>query len=215
MPTYLIIANQPVIRKGIISIFSDRFGEFQLTCELDQFDSENPGSMLEPDLVILGIADDKREQYPAVAAIRIRFPQAVLLTYGYEVHSGQMPQPQELATRAITYLKCGANAYLSSRCTLDEFFSCVETILKGRQYVSSELQQLLFDRILVKTAHKNENIRLTKRESQIAHLLVKGMKPKAIAQTLDLRASTVSTLKQRVFKKFDVDNIVRLKEVLI
>lgn len=57
----------------------------------------------------------------------------------------------------------------------------------------------------------NPFTKLTPRELEVLHYMLKGIGTKQIADTLNLQMSTVSTLKARIFEKTNADNI---KEII-
>jgi two-component system, NarL family, invasion response regulator UvrY len=54
---------------------------------------------------------------------------------------------------------------------------------------------------------------LAPRELEILHYILKGMGTKEIGQTLNLRMSTISTLKNRIFEKTNAANLKELIEL--
>ena len=55
---------------------------------------------------------------------------------------------------------------------------------------------------------------LSERELEIAELYVKGWGNLEIANHLDIKQNTVSTLKKRIFEKLKIDNLVELIELM-
>ena len=51
---------------------------------------------------------------------------------------------------------------------------------------------------------------LTKRELEITELLIDGKWTKEIAETLNLKETTISTHKLRIFQKMKVSNVIEL-----
>ena len=102
------------------------------------------------------------------------------------------------------------------------------------KFILNELKKTLNVHVLEKTASKNEIIRkvsnildvnkkiktkrldsfrLSERERQIAVMLLDGMKIVEISTHLKLSMTTVSTYKYRVFKKYEIKNILELEKV--
>lgn len=55
---------------------------------------------------------------------------------------------------------------------------------------------------------------LSKRELEIAQLLSTGNRSKAISNELNIKPTTISTFKKRIFEKLEIDNIVSLYKIL-
>jgi DNA-binding NarL/FixJ family response regulator len=55
---------------------------------------------------------------------------------------------------------------------------------------------------------------LSSQEYEIASQLLKGLSTNNIAQKIGRKATTISTIKNNIFKKLEVDNIIKLPRVL-
>jgi DNA-binding NarL/FixJ family response regulator len=62
-------------------------------------------------------------------------------------------------------------------------------------------------------SHDNPFVSLAPRELEILHYLLKGIGTKEIAETLNLRMSTISTMKTRIFEKTNAGNVKELMEL--
>ena len=57
--------------------------------------------------------------------------------------------------------------------------------------------------------------KLSIREKEVVSLLVKGMKIKDIADTLNIKSNTVSTIKKNIYYKLEVRNFVDLLKIAL
>ncbi|MEN9381561.1 MAG: Response regulator UvrY [Bacteroidota bacterium] len=57
--------------------------------------------------------------------------------------------------------------------------------------------------------------KLSDRESEIAHLILEGMKTNDIASQLNVKSNTISTLKKRLFEKVGVESSIQLYKLAI
>jgi DNA-binding CsgD family transcriptional regulator len=80
-------------------------------------------------------------------------------------------------------------------------------------YISPITQALLIDSIR-NPAVSNPLLLLTERELQIAKMYAEGQGNLEIANSLDIKQNTVSTLKKRIFDKLEIENIVELIELI-
>jgi DNA-binding NarL/FixJ family response regulator len=55
---------------------------------------------------------------------------------------------------------------------------------------------------------------LTERELQVANLYANGLGNLEIANQLDIKQNTVSTMKKRIFEKLQVENLIELVNLL-
>lgn len=114
---------------------------------------------------------------------------------------------------ALKYINAGANGFLSKMSEEDEVKAALLSMINHGEYLSAKVRTLLF------TAVKNPRLInplscLTEREMEIAKLYAKGYGNLEIANTLNIRQNTVSTLKKRIFEKLKIDNIVALVDLI-
>lgn len=110
---------------------------------------------------------------------------------------------------AIRYLKMGADGYLNKLSSEEQFKAAFWDIVQKGSYISETIRKKLAESI---TDRCNDNPLelLSKREMEIANLLVKGEGNLEIANKLNLHNSTVSTYKNRIFDKLSITNTVAL-----
>lgn len=131
-----------------------------------------------------------------------------------------------LYKKALSLVLSGASACISKGCRDVETERCLREVLASRRYLcESTLQkfsyEFLFDpvnqsqiRNFLKYNLQRKPNKLSPREQQVANLLISGMKTSEIAAALNVRHSTVSTIKRTVMLKKNVINIVELASVL-
>ncbi|MCU7618963.1 response regulator transcription factor [Chryseobacterium sp. PBS4-4] len=117
------------------------------------------------------------------------------------------------STHSLKFINAGANGFLSKLSEEEEIKRAILKMKNDGEYLSSATQALLMnsfrDRKLI-----NPLYGLTERELQIAELYTKGNGNLEIANLLDLKQNTVSTIKKRIFEKLKVENIVELIELV-
>ena len=114
---------------------------------------------------------------------------------------------------AIKFLNIGANGFLSKLSEEDEIGKALQSILDTGRYISNKTQNLLLDS-LNKPQELNKLEKLTQRELEIASMYAQGLGNLEIANSLDLKQNTVSTVKKRIFDKLEVSNLIELVEIL-
>lgn len=113
---------------------------------------------------------------------------------------------------ALRYLKAGADGYLNKLSSDVELKEAFVSMIENGNYVS----QFIRNKIVSNTLNKkidNPLEGLSNRELEIARLLVRGEGNLEIANNLELRNSTVSTYKNRIFEKLAINNTVALVEL--
>lgn len=111
---------------------------------------------------------------------------------------------------APDYLQAGANGFLHKSSPDNEMEKAIQLVLEGKKYVSQAVQQKILDSVLNGESTKNPFESLSPRERQVLELLLTGKWTKEIADELNVKFSTVSTQKTKLFQKLNVENIVDL-----
>lgn len=117
------------------------------------------------------------------------------------------------STQSIKYINAGANGFLSK---LSEESEIKEAILKIHQtgkYISSITQDVLIDSLQNRNSI-NPLQKLTERELEIAELYAKGYGNLEIANNLNVKQNTISTIKKRIFDKLHIENVVDLADLI-
>lgn len=111
-------------------------------------------------------------------------------------------QPAEIYGEALK--QYGINYYLSKSVGEDELVSMLNQFLNNERTTSQ------------KTAYRqigNPFSSLAPRELEVLHYVLRGTGTKEIADTLNLKMNTVSTMKTRIYEKTNATNIKELLEL--
>lgn len=114
---------------------------------------------------------------------------------------------------ALKYINAGANGFLSKLSEEDEVKIAFEKMVQNGEYISSTVQGLLLNSMR-NPQLVNPLQSLTEREMEIAKMYAEGLGNLEIANQLDVKQNTVSTLKKRIFDKLKIENIVELIELM-
>lgn len=111
--------------------------------------------------------------------------------------------------QALKFINAGANGFLSKLSEEEEIKEAILRIITKGEYLSAAAQIVLLNSIRdPKSA--NPLAKLSDRELEIATLYSEGLGNLEIANQLDIKQNTVSTLKKRIFDKLKIENIVEL-----
>lgn len=115
---------------------------------------------------------------------------------------------------AERYLRAGANGYLQKDASDQEIRKGIGTVLNEGYYLSPAMRNNLMSQIAGHKKQVNGDSlgMLSDREIEVANLLVKGSGIVEVAKKLNLQVTTVSTYKNRIFKKLEISNLVELVE---
>jgi DNA-binding NarL/FixJ family response regulator len=98
----------------------------------------------------------------------------------------------------------GASGYVLKNATQEELMEAVQTVMKGKTYLSEEASQ-----VLRKNADADIPV-LTRREKEVLELIADGLTNNEIAQKLFISVATVDTHRKNLLSKFEAKNIASL-----
>lgn len=108
---------------------------------------------------------------------------------------------------AIQYINEGADGFLNKQANENEIINAVESMLQDGFYYPKQLIKSL----VLKSAHPIE--KLSDRELEIFNLLTNGNGNIEIANLLNIKSTTVSTYKTRIYEKLEVSSLWELIEI--
>ena len=113
---------------------------------------------------------------------------------------------------ALQFLNAGANGYLTKSHPMEEIGVAMQAILNGQKYIAEEMKQIITGHFskLLNPDSPPETIELSPREREVMALLLDGKQTKQISEALNLKLTTVSAHKTRIFDKFQVRNVIEL-----
>ncbi|WP_223608211.1 response regulator transcription factor [Chryseobacterium sp. OSA05B] len=113
----------------------------------------------------------------------------------------------------LKFIKAGANGYVSKLGEEDEVRQAISDIVQKGEYFSP-----LSRNLMVQLVHNPDLInplsRLTNRELQIAEMYAEGNGNLEIANDLNIKQNTVSTIKKNIFEKLKIENLVELIDLV-
>ncbi|MDN5479791.1 MAG: response regulator transcription factor, partial [Chryseobacterium sp.] len=113
----------------------------------------------------------------------------------------------------LKFIKAGANGYVSKLSEEEQIRQAISDMVHKGEYFSAVSRNLM-----VQFVHNPELInplsRLTNRELQIAEMYADGLGNLEIANQLDIKQNTVSTIKKNIFDKLKIENLVELIDLV-
>ena len=113
---------------------------------------------------------------------------------------------------AVRYLSAGANGYLKKLSSEEEIKHAIKTVMTSGKYTSKNIQDKIMDSYILKKP-SNPLEQLSNREIEIAKFLVDGRSNIDISKSLNIKKTTVSTYKNRVFEKLSIDTLSGLIQI--
>ena len=113
---------------------------------------------------------------------------------------------------AVRYLSAGANGYLKKLSSEEEIKHAIKTVMISGKYTSKNIQDKIMDSYILKKP-SNPLEQLSNREIEIAKFLVDGRSNIDISKSLNIKKTTVSTYKNRIFEKLSIDTLSGLIQI--
>lgn len=155
-------------------------------------------------LVILDVNMPNGSFQEAVNFIKLKQPYIKILVFS----------SQDELIYALRYLKLGADGYLNKESSSAQIEKALNAMLTSGRYISEEVKDAMISESLNGHTKSTPIESLSNRELQIANKLVEGIPLKELSNTLNLHSSTISTYKNRLFEKLNIQSIPELVEVM-
>lgn len=110
-------------------------------------------------------------------------------------------------------LEAGVSGYMAKSAAVEEVGRAIECVMQGGILLSQEIARQVAMDSLDKPDQTVPLDNLSRRELQVALLLMGGHKPGAVGSMLFLSPKSVSTYKRRAFEKLKVATLVELVEL--
>lgn len=194
IPSILIADDHSMIRKGLKLFMQLNLGHTQIrevaSCnELMKELVKNKYTHLILDIILTD--GSTLEVIPNIKRV---YPDMKIMVFSM--------QPQDIYAEALK--QYGIPNYLSKNQSEEEILGFLEQFLSNNDPVSIKSNQL---------NQMNPFTQLAPRELEVLHYLLRGLRTKQIGDTLNLKMSTVSTIKHRVYEKTGAGNIKELLEM--
>lgn len=188
----LLADDHAIIRNGLeilVSNNSNHFTFFHASNKSEIFDNLSANPI---DLIILDLNFEEGSSLPWIQEIKTAYPQVKIIifsSFDESVYKNRV-------------LSLGASAFVSKLTNPEEIVQIVEQILNTN---------VKFIKINNSSKLSLLNI-LSNREMEIALLLTKGFGNLEISNILSIKSTTVSTYKQRIYDKLEIDSLADLIE---
>lgn len=159
-----------------------------------------------------------RAQKPEVALVDVHMPGMSGIELTERVRRADLPTHIIILTVVDDarfprrLLQSGALGYLTKACPADELLTAVRNVALGRRYLDATIARQMALAAVDGEASPLEA--LSARELEVALMLARGSAVNEIAERLHLSPKTVSTYKQRLFEKLDVEHTIALAHLL-
>lgn len=200
----LVADDHEIVRMGLIQVIKKLKPSANLT-EIEDYKSLYSIIPKENfDLAILDVNMPNGSLQEAIDFIKIKQPKLKILIFS----------SQDEQLYAVRYLKMGADGFLHKHSSNDTINQALNAMLERGKFISEEVRDAMIYDSLHNKESKSLVESLSNRELQVANKLCEGMPLKEMSNQLNLHTSTISTYKNRVFEKLNVESIPELIKVL-
>lgn len=196
MTRILLLIKNELLSLGITSCIRENVENVQFSSETCWETMQMTLSGAAFDLLIIDTHLSNYTNLVALERIRRKQPDIKIIVIGDESEKAW----------ALPYLKKGVDGVCMKSISKEEFLMAYTSIMRGKKYMDDVLTEYLLSDI----TKPNLMGSLTVRESEIMQYLIKGRRTVDIAKELKLAVSTISTIKNNIYKKMKVNNVVDL-----
>jgi DNA-binding NarL/FixJ family response regulator len=201
----IIADDHKIVREGLNALLS--------SAEEIEIIEEAPNGLillhqlktLEPDLVLLDIGMPVMDGIQAAAKIKVEFPKVKILILTTYVEQAKIKK----------MLKIGVHGYVLKDSGKAALLNAIRTVTEGQNYYDQRVTDIVMNSYKPQKKATSNNISLTKREKEIALLIVQGKSTKEIAQELFISPFTVDTHRKNIFSKLGINKVASLVTIAI
>ena len=186
----LIADDHAIIRRGLREILLDEYPSAVIGDAADAEELVKKVFEDDWDLVISDLSMPGRSGLDALKQIKQSFPKLPVLIMSI------YPEDQY----AVRTFRAGASGYFNKNSIHEELFKAIETVRKGKKYISPAVAEKLAD-AFPSDQNSTPHQSLSDREFEVFKLLASGKTVSEIATQLSLSANTVSTYRSRILEK--------------
>jgi DNA-binding NarL/FixJ family response regulator len=185
-------------------------------------------SYLEPEFDIIAIVTDGRalvqaaeELRPDIVILEVSMPELNGLDAGQQVKCNNPFVKLIYVTRvlgadaAAEAFRRGASGYVLKQGNAAELLAAVRCVIGGESYLSPLITKDTFEFLLRAVTRRDQDARISSRQSEVLQLLAEGKSMKHIAHILEVKRGTVAFHKYRIMQMLGVSTNAALVEYAI
>ncbi|MEN9909379.1 MAG: hypothetical protein RLZZ540_2528 [Bacteroidota bacterium] len=200
--TFLITDDHGIVRQGISMLINELFLNPKIYMSGNFKDTFKIVNETKIDLLILDINFPDGNSINIIKDIKNIQPEIKILiftAYNEDVY-------------ALRYLNSGASGYLNKGSSEEEMKQALTSMILSGKYITQNVKDRILDSYISKSPI-NPIEQLSNRELEVARMLIKGHGNLEISDLLNIKKTTVSTFKNRIFEKLEIDNLAALIEL--
>jgi DNA-binding NarL/FixJ family response regulator len=200
-PKVLLVDDHKVVAEGLVRLLNQR---------AEIVDTINDGSLVvdavskhAPDVVVLDISMPNVSGLEAIRQLKAHHlePRIIVLT----MHAD--------AALAVEALRAGAAAFVLKESSGDELLTALDRVLEGQSYLAAALTKDILS--LMVGAGDPTRVSLTTQQREVLRLIVRGLRVKEVASTLNISSRSVVATKQKLMQSLKVHSTAELVRVAV
>ncbi len=195
-----IIDDHPVIRHGVKSVLNKKEDIEVIEESKDAKSALLKLKTIQPDVIILDITLEGISGIDLIPRIKERMEDVLIVIYSMHNNPNHIYRA----------MKAGAKGYVLKGDEIRELVTAVRDVTHGKLYLSSSFPREILDQILTGKGDQSSLSLLTPREYEIANLLVQGMNPDGIGETLFISPKTVRVHRTNIMHKLACNRVNEL-----
>lgn len=196
---FLIADDHSIVRNGLAMLIKSTFEPVILYQAGTFQEVQTQVAEMKIDFLILDISFPEGNTLALLPSLKLAQPDMKVLifsSFDEEVYG-------------LRYLKAGADGYLSKLASPEDIQYALKTWTTKGSFISAKLQEGICNSVINGNSGNPLDV-LSKREKEVAYLLVNGNGNLEISNELELQPTTVSTYKNRIFEKLGITNLPSL-----
>ncbi|CAA9196641.1 response regulator transcription factor [Flavobacterium collinsii] len=197
--SFLVADDHSVVRQGVSLMIKELFSNALIHKAGNFKDTLNLLKEEYIDLLILDVNFPDGNSINIIAEIKAIQPEVKILIFSaYDEN-----------IYAMRYLNAGASGYLNKETSEEEMKNAISSMISSGKYITQNVKDRILDSYISKKPTNPLDV-LSNREIEVAQLLIKGYGNLEIIEHLNIKKTTVSTYKNRIFEKLEIDNLADL-----
>lgn len=193
----LVADDHEIIASGIRSFLTDKLGALEVKSAVNLAQLKQILAKEKFDILLQDIRFGNDDGRTFLSEIRKMHPD--LLIVALSSHTDEFTVKSALAA--------GCSGYVSKSSPLEEILEAIQSITKGKQFVSKDIRDAMLTNLM---NGESDKIKLTKRELEVLKAIQDELSTREIAEKLFLSEKTIEGYRSNLFLKFQVKNVAGL-----
>lgn len=191
----LVVDDHTVVRKGLCSLLTSKYGIEVLGEAADGVEAIDKARELQPDVILMDLVMPRKTGLEAIIEIKKDNPRARILVLTSFSEDSQI----------AAAIKAGAMGYVLKDASPDELIHTIQGVYMGKMSIPAEMMQVVIAES-EKSKHAPRDDELTDRELDVLREIARGHSNQEIAEILGVSTTTVRSHVSSILRKLELEN---------